>query len=93
MIAKFNSKQIAVHDEAWYKENNITNVLDRELIEINTKDKEAVFKDGIKLKYDKCIYALGAECFVPPISGKDKKEVIAIRRICDTDKITELLQR
>lgn len=93
MIAKFNSKQIAVHDEAWYKENNITNVLDRELIEINTKDKEAVFKDGIKLKYDKCIYALGAECFVPPISGKDKKEVIAIRRICDTDKITELLPK
>ncbi|MFL0167457.1 FAD-dependent oxidoreductase [Candidatus Clostridium helianthi] len=93
MIARFNSKQIAVHDEAWYKENNITNVLDRELIEINTKDKEAVFKDGIKLKYDKCIYALGAECFVPPISGKDKKEVIAIRRISDTDKITELLPK
>ncbi|MFW2491082.1 FAD-dependent oxidoreductase [Clostridium chromiireducens] len=93
MIAKFNSKQIAVHDEEWYKENNITNVLDRELIKINTREKEALFKDGIRLKYDKCIYALGAECFVPPIPGKDKKEVIAIRRISDTDKITELLPK
>ena len=93
MIAKFNSNQIAVHDEAWYKENNITNVLDREVIKIDAKEKEVIFKDGIKLKYDKCIYALGSECFVPPILGADKEEVIAIRRISDTDKVTELLPK
>lgn len=93
MIAKFNPKQIAVHNEEWYKENNITNVLDRELISINTKEKEASFKDGIKLKYDKCIYALGAESFVPSIPGKDKKEVVAIRSLSDTDKIIELLPK
>jgi NAD(P)H-nitrite reductase large subunit len=93
MIAKFNSKQIAVHDENWYKEKNITNVLDRELISIDTEEKEASFKDGIKLKYDKCIYALGAASFIPSISGKDKKEVIAIRSLSDTDKIIELLPK
>jgi flavorubredoxin/NADPH-dependent 2,4-dienoyl-CoA reductase/sulfur reductase-like enzyme len=93
MIAKFNSDQIAVRDEAWYKENNITNVLDREVIKIDTKEKEVIFKDGIKLKYDKCIYALGSECFVPSILGTDKDEVIAIRRISDTDKVTELLPK
>ena len=79
MIAKFNSNQIAVHDEAWYKEKNITNVLDREVTKIDAKEKEVIFEDGIKLKYDKCIYALGSECFVPPILGADKEEVIAIR--------------
>ena len=93
MIAKFNSNQIAVHDEAWYKEKNITNVLDREVIKIDVKAKEVIFEDGIKLKYDKCIYALGSECFVPPILGVDKEEVIAIRRISDTDKVTELLPK
>jgi flavorubredoxin/NADPH-dependent 2,4-dienoyl-CoA reductase/sulfur reductase-like enzyme len=93
MIAKFNSDQIAVRDEAWYKENNISNVLDREVINIDTKEKEVIFKDGIKLKYDKCIYALGSECFVPSILGTDKDEVIAIRRISDTDKVTELLPK
>jgi flavorubredoxin/NADPH-dependent 2,4-dienoyl-CoA reductase/sulfur reductase-like enzyme len=93
MIAKFDLNQIAVHDEAWYKEKNITNVLDREVIKIDAKEKEVIFKDGIKLKYDKCIYALGSECFVPPISGVDKKEVIAIRRISDTNKVTELLPK
>ena len=91
MIAKFNPEQIAVHDEAWYKENNITNVLDKEVIKINAKEKEVIFKDGIKLKYDKCIYALGAQGFVPPIKGNDKKEVITIRSISDTNKIAELL--
>ncbi|BCZ47757.1 oxidoreductase [Clostridium gelidum] len=93
MIAKFNSNQIAVHDEAWYKENNITNVLGREAIKIDTKEKEVIFEDGIKLKYDKCIYALGSECFVPPILGNDKSEIIAIRSISDTNKIAELLPR
>ena len=93
MIAKFNSNQIAVHDEAWYKEKNITNVLDREVVKIDAKAKEVVFEDGIKLKYDKCIYALGSECFVPPILGVDKEEVIAIRRISDTDKVIELLPK
>ncbi|HEX9025164.1 MAG TPA: FAD-dependent oxidoreductase [Clostridium sp.] len=93
MIAKFNSNQIAVHDEAWYKEKNITNVLDREVVRIDAKAKEVIFEDGIKLKYDKCIYALGSECFVPPILGVDKEEVIAIRRISDTDKVIELLPK
>jgi len=93
MIAKFNPGQIAVHDEAWYKENNIINVLDREVIKIDAKEKEVIFKDGIKLKYDKCIYALGSECFVPSIPGNDKNEVIAIRNISDTNKIAELLPK
>lgn len=91
MIAKFNSNQIAVHDEAWYKEKNIINVLDREITKIDTKEKEVIFEDGIKLKYDKCIYALGSECFIPQILGADKEEVVAIRRISDTDKVIELL--
>jgi flavodoxin len=91
MIAKFKPEQIAIHDEAWYKENNITNVLDREVTKIDTKEKEVHFRDGIKLKYDKCIYALGSECFVPPIAGVDKEGVIAIRNISDTDKVIELL--
>lgn len=91
MIAKFNPKQISIHDEAWYKEKNITNVLDREVIKIDPKEKEVIFKDGIKLKYDKCIYALGSEGFLPPIKGINKESVIAIRNISDTDKVMELL--
>jgi flavorubredoxin/NADPH-dependent 2,4-dienoyl-CoA reductase/sulfur reductase-like enzyme len=93
MIAKFKPEQIAIHDEAWYKENNITNVLDKQVTKIDTEAKEIYFEDGIKLKYDKCIYALGADCFIPPIAGADKEGVIAIRNISDTDKVVELLPK
>jgi flavorubredoxin/NADPH-dependent 2,4-dienoyl-CoA reductase/sulfur reductase-like enzyme len=91
MIAKFKPEQIAIHNQAWYKENNITNVLDKQVTKIDTNAKEVHFEDGIKLKYDKCIYALGADCFIPPIAGADKEGVIAIRNISDTDKVVELL--
>ena len=93
MIAKFKPEQIAIHNEAWYKENNITNVLDKQVTKIDTKAKEVHFEDGIKLKYDKCIYALGADCFIPPIAGADKEGVISIRNISDTDKVIELLPK
>ncbi|AGF54624.1 MULTISPECIES: FAD-dependent oxidoreductase [Clostridium] len=93
IIAKFRPKQILMHDKYWYKEKNITNVLDKEIIKLDTKEKEVIFNDGIKLKYDKCIYALGSECFVPPITGIDKKAVIAIRRVSDVDKIIEVLPK
>jgi len=93
MIAKFNSNQIAIHDEVWYKENNIINVLDKEVIKIDKKEKEVIFKDEMKFKYDKCIYALGSSSLIPPIPGVKKEGVIAIRSISDTDKVIELLPR
>ena len=49
------------------------------------------FSDGIRLKYDKLVYALGSECFIPPIPGHEKPQVIAIRRITDTEKVGALL--
>ena len=91
MIAKFDANQIAIHDEAWYKENNITNILDKNVIDINTEEKVVTLEGDMKLKYDKCIYALGSESFIPPINGHEKEGVIAIRRISDTDKINKLL--
>ncbi len=91
MIAKFNPSQIQIHDEAWYKEKNITNLLGREIIKLSADEKKVYLCDGEVIKYDKCIYSLGAEGFIPSIKGKDKKEVISIRRVCDIDKINELL--
>lgn len=45
------------------------------------------------MKYTKLIYALGSECFVPPIPGTDKPEVVAIRRMSDIEKIEAMLYR
>lgn len=93
MLAELTAEQIAVTNEEWYTENNITNVLDREIKKIDVPNKEVILSDGIRLKYDKCIYALGAESFIPPINGIDKSDVVAIRRVADTDKIREFLPK
>lgn len=91
MLASFNPSQLAIHDEKWYQDRNIINVLDKTVKSIDTQAKEVVFSDGLKLKYDKCIYALGSECFVPPIPGHDKEQVVAIRRLSDVVKIGKML--
>ena len=41
--------------------------------------------------YTKLIYALGSECFIPPIAGAEKEDVIAIRRLDDTKKVAAML--
>lgn len=91
MIAKFDANQLAIYDEDWYKENNITNILDKNVTDINTEEKIVTLEGEIKLKYDKCIYALGSESFIPPILGHEKEGVITVRRISDTNRINELL--
>lgn len=91
MIADFDPSQILIHNEDWYQERNIFNIFDRTVVSLDIKEREAVFEDGIKLKYDKLIYALGAESFRPLIAGSDKNEVIAIRSVQDVERVKALL--
>ena len=91
MVAGLSAEQIAVEDASWYEQNQIYQILNREAVAIDTKEKEVKFADGSGIKYTKLIYAAGSECFIPPIEGKDKPEVIAIRRLSDIQKIEELL--
>lgn len=91
IMAELNADQIAVHETAWYETNNIFQILGREVVRVDTNEKEVCLDDGMKLKYTKLIYALGGECIIPPISGGDKNNVFAIRRLDDTRKIADLL--
>lgn len=91
IMAGLEPEQIAVEDASWYEQNNIIQLLSTEVSGIDTKEREVSFADGNRIKYTKLIYALGSECFLPPIPGIRKPEVIAIRRIDDTKKIASLL--
>lgn len=93
LLTQLNSKNIAIHNEEWYNENHITNMLGIQVEKIDVANKEIMLSDNNKIHYDKCIYAIGAECFIPPITGYHKPEVIAIRRIADIEKIKELLPK
>lgn len=91
MVAGLSADQIAIQDASWYEENNIVQILGKQVKTVDTKEKEIITEDGAKFKYTKLIYALGSECFIPPIPGVDKPEVVAIRRLSDTEKVTGLL--
>ena len=91
IMADLDESQIAVQEASWYEENNIIQLLGKEVTSIDADNKEIVMNDGMKLQYTKLIYAAGSECFIPPIPGHDKSEVVAIRRLADTKKIAGLL--
>ena len=91
IMAGLKADQIAIESDAWYKENNIIQILGREVTEIDTNQREIGLGDGTRLRYTKLIYAMGSECFIPPIPGADKEQVVAIRRLSDTQKIEGLL--
>ena len=88
-----NTDEISIHDESWYRENNIVNKLGVRVAKIDTAEKTVTLDDGDLLHYDKCIYALGSESFVPPCIDRTKPEVVAIHRFSDVVKIKELMPR
>lgn len=80
-----------VHNAIWYRQQGIELKLGYKAATLNAEQKTAVFENGRVLHYDKCIYALGAECFVPPIPGCDKERVVTIRRSSDIEKIRRMV--
>lgn len=91
--ADLNAEELAVVPGEWYRENHVYELLGKEVIRIDSAEKEIETKDGLKMQYTKLIYALGSECFVPPIPGIQKPQAIAIRRLDDVKKVAELLPK
>ena len=91
IMAELDEEQIAVQNAEWYEEQNIQQVLDMEVVAIHPETKEIQLEGGLKFVYTKLIYALGSECFIPPIAGVEKEGVIAIRRLDDTKKVAAML--
>jgi NAD(P)H-nitrite reductase large subunit len=58
---------------------------------IDPNAKTVTTSDGTVYSYDKLIYATGAECFVPPFLGHDKKGVITIRHLWDSRELQSYL--
>ncbi len=86
-----STDEITIHDQEWYRDKNITNLLNTKVEKIDAESKKVVLSDGTLISYDKCIYALGADCFIPPFAGANKPQVIAIRNIADIEKIRKMI--
>jgi len=87
-----DSEKIAIHDKEWYKTQHLQ-LLNKKVVFLDSVAKSVKFADGTTLSYDKCIYALGAISFIPPFTGANLNEVIAIRGIADVAKIDHLVTK
>lgn len=93
IVAGLDAEQIAISGRAWYEENNIYPMLGKEVTDIDIEGNEVALDDGSRVHFTKLIYALGSECFVPPIPGHTLPEVSVIRRLSDTAKVEALMDK
>ncbi len=92
IVAGLTADQIAITGPAWYKEKQVQLMLGTKAVRIVPAVKEVELSDGKKISYDKLIYALGSECFVPPIPGSGLPEVAVIRRLDDVERLEVLMK-
>lgn len=84
--AHFVVNHILLHGADWYAENGAGVFLNTEVQNIEPNSK-TVCTDRGSFEYRKCIYALGAENFIPPFPGSTLPGVFSIRTNRDIDRI------
>lgn len=92
IVAGLSADQIAIEGPGWYEENKIWQMLGKQVQSIDMKEKEVLLDSGEKVRFTKLIYALGSECFIPPLEGSGMPEVVAIRRLSDVEKVEQLIR-
>ena len=92
IVAGLSAEQIAIEGADWYEENKVYQMLGKKAVSVDMKEKEVILEDGVKVHFTKLIYALGSECFIPPMEGSSLPEVVAIRRLADVEKAERLMK-
>lgn len=91
-MKSIDCESIFVHDRKWYDDRSICVLTGKRVKKILPQKHEIVVNDGEIYYYSKCIYALGARCFVPPIGGSELDGVHTIRTINDVKALSARLQ-
>jgi NAD(P)H-nitrite reductase large subunit len=81
-----------VHDESWYADKKIEVVLGSEAVSLDTSAKSVTLSDKSQWSYSKCVLAVGAECFLPPLPGISKPGVYALRKIDDFQRLRAVME-
>ncbi|MPQ43289.1 FAD-dependent oxidoreductase [Clostridium tarantellae] len=70
LIEDINDSSFYLQSKEWYKENNINEILNSNVVFIDKCSKFILLEDGEKISYDKLILANGSHNFLPPIKIK-----------------------
>ncbi len=83
---------LLVNDEKWYKDKDIKAILNTTVEKIDIDNNMVYMDDGNKMEYEKLLIATGSRPFIPPIDGKNKKGVFALRTLQDLYEFKEFLK-
>lgn len=84
--------ELFINKQVWYDDRNIKVVLSKIVEKIDTRDNIVVLDDGKLINYEKLLIATGAKPFIPPIPGKYKEGVFALRTLKDLNYIKNYLK-
>lgn len=93
LTGSFALDRYPILDEAWLRENTVTFVGGVEIVALDVQKHTVTLADHRTFSYDKCIYALGADCFVPPIPGREKGNVFTLRYDRDLHAVRKAMLR
>ena len=78
--------ELLVNKESWYIEKNINILLDKIVEKIDIEKNMVLLDDKMIINYEKLLIATGSRPFIPPINGKYKEGVFALRTFKDLKK-------
>jgi len=89
-------KDLIVFPPTFYKMMKLNLLLETTATSIDTEAKKVEIQDKTgkqeTLPYDSLIIATGANSFIPPIKGREKQGIMAVRTIEDGEKIDQAIK-
>jgi NAD(P)H-nitrite reductase large subunit len=90
IYGKIGDEQMYYRDMDFYKKNNLTPVLQKEVVSIETKNNKVYLNDKTSISYDKLLLSSGGIPVVPPIKGTNGiKGIFTFTTWDDAKKIME----
>lgn len=83
---------IVMHDPAFYREHRGIEVVVRTRVDSVDGEKREVSAGGRTYPYDSLVVATGGTVFVPPVEGKDLRNVFVVRTVRDGKEIQKALE-
>lgn len=89
LAGEVNREDLFIHPAEWYQEQQVQLLLGTEVSALHLAEHAVQLNDGRRLPFDKLLLAAGANPFIPPIPGADRRGVTSLRTVQDADYLLE----
>lgn len=87
----FKPQPFQIQDASWYAQHKIEVWLETGVQALRPAARQVCLHDGRVIDYSRCIYALGAQSYIPPIAGAALDGVFSIRTLEDISALRRWL--